>query len=123
MDFSCACKKISHSVTVDEKHICNCSTCLKYTSKGKSCIFFTTPVRKLKLRNIISYKSGEESERLFCKKCFTFIGMKYKQHSSFYVNQALFENEAPKGLTTRRFIWPKKNFSTKKNSTTVLNVK
>ncbi len=103
----CACSKIRRSVTLHSgKHICNCKTCKKYTNT-KSCMFYETSLSKFDFGGTTKYISGPNSERRFCSSCFTFIGMRYYDQDTMYLNKSVL-SDTPKVVHTNRHIWTHK---------------
>ena len=99
----CACTNIKQFIELEDKHICNCSTCKRYVG-GKTCTYFTTPLHNFNLNKTKSYASGVGSKRIFCSNCFTYIGMVYNDHECVYINSSVLD-EMPEGLRTYRHIW------------------
>ena len=101
----CACEKINQSVRLTSRHICNCSVCKIYAGNSKTCVFYTTGDFKIKKGAIVTYKSGENSNRVFCSTCHAFIGMTYKQQKdTLYLHRSLLK-DVPKGLPSYRHIF------------------
>lgn len=103
----CACSTFKQDVDLlKERHVCDCRTCRLYTNTN-NCIFYTTPLQKINVGNTASYKSGHNSERLFCAKCFAFIGMRYYDQDTLYLNKSIL-SDTPKNVYTYRHRWTKK---------------
>ena len=99
----CACGDINQYIEITDRHICNCSMCKRYVG-GKTCTFFSSNLKDFDISKTISYSSGDTSKRIFCTRCFTFIGMLYTDHESIYVNSTTLD-ERPIAPRTYRHIW------------------
>ncbi len=108
---SCLCGETQVEVQIMSGSVivCHCSMCVKQAAGP---LFYSDAVKEKdyhfsKTSEVYTYKSSHHAERGFCKKCGTFLFMRYNKNTNTHFNIELFE-ELDKSIVSEIHLKDKK---------------